>query len=78
MVLLAERLRYADRAPVLKRRAGVSAAAPSRQRDVVERVRARAEATGFDPALAEAMWRVMIDGIVAREERVIGKEGTDG
>ncbi|SHG87562.1 chorismate mutase [Marivita hallyeonensis] len=78
MTLLAERLSFADRAPVLKQREGISAAAPSRARQVLDNVRAKAEVAGFDPDMAEAMWKIMIDGIIAREERVMGKEGRDG
>lgn len=78
MALLAERLRYVDRAPALKAREGISAAAPSRVRAVLDGVRARAEALGVDPALAEALWRTMIETMIAREEQAIGKEGRDG
>ena len=77
MTLLAERLALADRAPVLKQREGISAAAPSRVRQVLDNVRGKAEVAGFDPEMADAMWQIMIDGIIAREERVMGKEGRD-
>ena len=73
MTLLAERLALADRAPVLKQREGISAAAPSRVRQVLDNVRGKAEVAGFDPEMADAMWQIMIDGIIAREERVMGK-----
>lgn len=78
MALLAERLRYVDRAPALKAREGLSAAAPSRVQAVLDGVRARAEAMGVDPAQAETLWRIMIETMIAREEQVIGKEGRDG
>jgi isochorismate pyruvate lyase len=32
----------------------------------------------MDADLAESMWRIMIETVIAREERVIGKEGKDG
>ncbi|MBV7395816.1 chorismate mutase [Mameliella sediminis] len=76
--LLAERERYTDRAPDLKAREGIAARAPRRVTAVLDNVRARAEACGLDPELAEAMWTIMIETVIAREERVIGKEGVDG
>ena len=77
MALLAARLAYVDRAAVLKSQEDIAAAAPSRVQAVVARVRTRAEATGFDPDIAEAMWRVMIEQLVAREARVLGHNGRD-
>lgn len=78
MTLLAERLAYTDRAPALKQAEGISAAAPSRRSEVIANVRARAEACGFAPDIAEPMWQVMIDAVIAREEAVMGKSGEDG
>lgn len=75
--LLAERMTYIDRAPVLKAREGIAANAPGRVADVLAKVRAKADAAGFDPEVAVAMWQVMIDAMIAREERVIGTEGMD-
>ena len=75
--LLAERMTYIDRAPVLKAREGIAANAPGRVADVLAKVRAKAEAAGFDPEVAVAMWQVMIDAMIAREERVIGTKGMD-
>ncbi|MGR3453457.1 chorismate mutase [Pseudooceanicola sp.] len=77
LALLAERQAHVDRAAVLKRSEGISAAAPGRVAEVLARVRARADAAGLDPGIAEAMWRVMIEGFIAREEQVLGKDGTD-
>ena len=76
--LLAERAAHVDRVVALKAETGVAAAAPTRAGAVIASVRARAAATGFDPDMAEAMWRVMIDGFIAREERVLGTDGVDG
>ena len=78
VTLLAERERYTDRAPDLKAREGIAANAPRRVEAVLSNVRTKAEASGLDPNLAEAMWRIMIETVIAREERVIGKEGIDG
>lgn len=77
MQLLAERMRYVDVAPVLKAREGLSAAAPGRVADVLNKVRGHALSAGFDPEVAAQMWQVMIDAMIAREERVLGKKGTD-
>lgn len=76
--LLAERERYTDRAPDLKAREGIAARAPRRIEAVLDNVRGKALSQGLDPELAEAMWRIMIEAVIAREERVIGKEGIDG
>lgn len=76
--LLAERERYTDRAPDLKAREGIAANAPGRVEAVLTNVREKAQARGLDPELAEAMWRIMIETVIAREERVIGNGGVDG
>ncbi len=78
VALLAERERYTDRAPDLKAHEGIAARAPRRVDVVLANVRDKARAKGLDPDLAEAMWRIMIETVIAREERVIGKEGIDG
>jgi len=77
IALLAERAAYVDRVVALKAETGVAAAAPTRAGAVIASVRLRADAAGFDPDMAEAMWRVMIDGFIARQERVLGKDGED-
>lgn len=76
--LLAERWRYTERAAGLKAKEGLSAAAPGRAAAVLEKVSTAAEARGVDGQMVAAMWKIMIDTIVAREERHIGKEGIDG
>ena len=73
--LLAERQSLIDRAPALKLREGIAAAVPSRVAEVLARVRDQAAQTGFEPGVAEAMWQIMIDAMIAREERAMGKEG---
>ena len=78
LTLLAERSAYTDRAPALKAREGISAAAPGRVAQVLAHVRTKAEARGIDADMVEAMWRTMIETVIAREERVIGKQGRDG
>ena len=78
ITLLAERQTYTNHVPALKLREGIAAAAPSRVAAVVAHVRGKAGTRGFDADLAEAMWRLMIDAVIAREEHVMGKEGKDG
>ncbi|MCW1934660.1 chorismate mutase [Pararhodobacter zhoushanensis] len=75
--ILAARLTFVDRVAVLKAREGIAAAAPSRMQAVVDRVRTRAEVTGFVPDIAGAMARVMIEQRIAREARVSGQNGRD-
>ncbi|WP_417522971.1 chorismate mutase [Marinovum sp.] len=78
IALHTERVRYIDRAPALKAQVGIAARAPSRVADVLAKVRGEAEAKGFDGDLAEAMWALLIDAMIAREEQVMGTEGADG
>lgn len=77
MALLAERLAHVDQVTVVKARDGVSAAAPTRFAAVIAGVRAKAEQTGFDPDIAEQMWRGMIDALIEREQKVLGTKGDD-
>lgn len=73
VALLARRVGYIDRAAELKPAEGLPARIEARVEAVVAKVRARAGAEGFDPALAEAMWRLMIEWSIAREARVLGE-----
>lgn len=77
MQLLAERLAHVDCVVPIKARDGIAAAAPSRTAAVYEKTRARAEREGFDPDIAEAMWRAMVEALIAREQRVLGMDGED-
>lgn len=77
MVLLGERMRHVDCVVPLKARDGIAAAAPGRVAAVYEKTRARAARAGVDPAMAEGMWRVMVEAIIAHEEQVLGTEGDD-
>ncbi len=71
--LLARRVTYIDRAAELKPAEGLPARIDERVEAVVAKVRATARDAGFDPDLAEAMWRRMIDWSIAREERILGR-----
>ncbi|NUB46155.1 chorismate mutase [Fertoebacter nigrum] len=70
---LARRMAYIDRAIVLKPGAGLPARIDARVEEVVAKVRGRAMAEGLDPALAESLWRRLIDWSITREEAVLGK-----
>jgi isochorismate pyruvate lyase len=64
--LLAQRQGYIERAAVLKQdRATVRDEA--RIEDVVSKVQAEAKAAGLSPAIAEAVWRVLIERSIAHE-----------
>ena len=71
--LLARRVTYIDRAAELKPAEGLPARIDDRVEAVVANVRTKAVSAGFDPDLAEAMWRRMIDWSIAREERILGR-----
>lgn len=72
--LLSRRAGYIDRAVTLKSSAGLPARIDTRVAEVVAHVRARADAAGLDPELAEALWTRLIDWSIAREEHVLGKD----
>jgi isochorismate pyruvate lyase len=67
--LLAKRATYIDRAAELKSVNGLPANIPARVEDVVAKVKANAAREGFDPELAERIWRQLISWSIAREER---------
>ena len=68
--LLAERWTFVDRAWFFKRSPD-EASVPWRNKDVVDKVRARAKETGLPPEMAEALWRLIIGwGIQYEEERL--------
>jgi isochorismate pyruvate lyase len=69
---LAERARYIDRAAELKPGEGLPARIEARVEEVVANVRREAAAVGLDAALAEALWRQLIEWSIAREDRVLG------
>ena len=68
--LLAERWTYVDRAWFFKRSPD-EASVPWRNREVIDRVKARASERGMPPEMAEALWRMIIGwGIQYEEERL--------
>ena len=68
VALLAERAGYIDRAAELKPALGLPARIDDRVEGVVANVRVAARTEGLDPALAEALWRQLIDWSISREE----------
>jgi isochorismate pyruvate lyase len=65
--LVAERFGYVERAWQLKS-TPAEATVPWRIQQVIDRVRAKAEAKGVPPELAEALWRQMIGWFIQYEE----------
>lgn len=69
--LLAARWTYVDRMWELKRSQAAAANVPWRNREVIEKVRARASSEGLPPEMAEALWRQIIGwGIQYQDERL--------
>lgn len=66
--LIAERFGYVERAWQIKLGLGQEASVPWRNQQVIDKVRARAEAKGLPPDLAEALWRQMIGWFIQYEE----------
>ncbi len=78
IALLVERTGYIDRAIDLKSETGLPARIEDRVNEVLRNARAQAEAQGFDPDLAEALWARIVDWSIAREERVLGTDDEEG
>jgi isochorismate pyruvate lyase len=74
--LVAERFGYVDRAWQLKNSPD-EAVVPWRIQQVVDKVRAQAEAKGLPPELAESLWRQMIGWFIQYEEEKLA-EDADG
>jgi isochorismate pyruvate lyase len=69
--LLGERWTYVDRMWELKRAQAGAASVPWRNREVIEKVRARAGEMGLPPEMAEALWRQIIGwGIQHQDEKL--------
>lgn len=67
--LIAERFGYVERAWQIKLAENAEANVPWRNQQVIDRVRAKAEAEGVPPDLCEALWRQMIGWFIQYEER---------
>ncbi len=72
--LIAERFGYVERAWQIKLGLGQEANVPWRNQQVIDKVRARAEAKGLPPDLAEALWRQMIGWFIQYEEEKLSQE----
>ncbi len=68
VALLAERGRYVKDAARFKRDA-FQVSAPQRQQEVLDKVRALAEAQGAYPEVIDACYRALIAGFIAREQQ---------
>lgn len=70
--LLARRFEVVKHVIAVKQVEGLAALLPERVEDVVEKVMAQAETKGVPPELAEKLWRVLIDWVVAYENERLG------
>ena len=71
VLLLARRAACIDRAVAVKARERLPARIDARVEEVVANARVEATRAGLDPALAEALWRRIVDWSIAREERAL-------
>ena len=71
IAFLAERAGYIDRAITLKQKENLPARITNRVDEVITNVRNEATAKGFDPDLAETLWRQLIEWSIAREAQHI-------
>jgi isochorismate pyruvate lyase len=69
VALLAKRQRCVEHVIEVKRAAKLPARIPERIDEVLARVRALAQAEKLEPDLAVALWREMIEGFIAYEEK---------
>ncbi len=74
---LAKRQSYIDRAAQIKPAAGLPARIEARVDEVINNVAQVAQKTGFDPELARRMWAMMIDEMIAREEKAMGSTAAE-
>ncbi|MDF2809917.1 MAG: chorismate mutase [Microvirga sp.] len=72
VALLARRMEVVKHVVAVKKTEGLAALLPERVEDVVEKVTARAETEGVPPELAEKLWRMMIDWVIAYENERLG------
>ncbi|MEM9029959.1 MAG: chorismate mutase [Pseudomonadota bacterium] len=78
VTLIAERFGYVERAWQIKLAENAAANVPWRNQQVVDRVRAKAEAEGVPPDLCEALWRQMIGWFIQYEERKLEAKSNSG
>lgn len=73
-LMFARRSRLIDRAAEIKAGAGLPARIDSRVEDVAAKARQNAIEAGYDPDLAEALWRLMMEHFIAQEARALGED----
>lgn len=69
--LLSLRQAHIDRAAQIKPAIGLPARIEDRVEEVVTHVQDLSKVEGFDPEIAGQMWRLMVDGMIDREERAM-------
>ncbi len=72
--LIAERFSYVERAWEIKLEENAAANVPWRNQQVIDKVRAHAEANGVSPDLVEALWRQMIGWFIQYEEEKLRRK----
>lgn len=72
--MIAERFSYVERAWQIKLGLKQEANVPWRNQQVIDKVRAKAEAKGVPPDLCEALWRQMIGWFIQYEEEKLRDE----
>ena len=68
--MLAERFRITQAVGEYKAEAGMPPAAPTREREQIERLRKLAEEAGLDPEFSEKFLRFVIDEVIRHHERI--------
>ena len=76
--MIAERFGYVERAWQIKLGLKQEANVPWRNQQVIDKVRAKAEAKGVPPDLCEALWRQMIGWFIQYEEEKLRGDIEDG
>ncbi|QIK39523.1 chorismate mutase [Pontivivens nitratireducens] len=71
--MLVRRAAFIDRAAELKPAENLPARIDTRVAEVIDNVRGMAADHGLDPALAEDVWRTLIEWSIAREERLLSR-----
>lgn len=74
--LLAERVRYIDRAIVLKPRENLPARTTNRVAEVLANVRDGAAQRDLDPELVERIWTILIEAAITHETEAFRNSGT--
>ena len=74
VAMLATRQGYIERAAALKTERG-QIRDSARIEDVVAKVRARAAQKGLSPAMAETVWRALIEASIAHEYELFDRHG---